>query len=132
MQLVTLEDLKKLAQADSISESEASDNLGFGVSFKDICKKYAAEKSSLEAHTGDYYFKHNWPNMLSKWLNEKVLPPLCPPIKLVGVGSSRTAYACLGGKCLKVAHNESGIAQNKQEEKSTKKHWWSRGYSCFA
>lgn len=110
MQLVTLEDLKKLAQADNISESEASDNLGFGVSFKAICKKYATKKSSLEAHTGDYYFKHNWPSMLSKWLNEKVLPPLCPQIKLVGVGSSRTAYACLGGKCLKVAYNESGIA----------------------
>ena len=132
MQLVTLEDLKKLAQIDSISESEASDNLGFGVSFKDICKKYDAHKIELEKRFRSQQSMHSWPNAMSSWMKSTLLPPLCPPIMLVGVGSSRTAYACLGGKCLKVAYNESGIAQNKQEEKSTKKHWWSRGYSCFA
>ena len=47
---------------------------------------------------------------MSTWLKSEYLVGKCPPIKLVGDGSSRTAYACLGGKCLKVAKSFAGIA----------------------
>lgn len=76
--------------------------------------------------------EHSWPTAMNAWMENRYLKRLCPPIKLVGVGSSRTAYACLGGKCLKVARSERGVAQNAHEEKLTKRRWWSRGWDCFA
>lgn len=39
-------------------------------------------------------------------------------MRYIDEGSSRAAYACSGGKCLKVAVNKAGIAQNKQEIKN--------------
>lgn len=65
------------------------------------------------------------------YMNSQVLNKHCPPIVLVGKGSSRAAYACIGGKCIKIAINAAGVAQNKQEQKYTKKHWLKRQYDCF-
>ena len=39
-----------------------------------------------------------------------ILKKLCPPIQFCGEGSSRAAYALAGGKCLKVAMEEKGVA----------------------
>ncbi len=64
-------------------------------------------------------------------MNTHVLSKHCPPIMLVGKGSSRVAYACIGGKCIKIAVNEAGVAQNKQEYKHTKKHLLKKQYDCF-
>lgn len=131
MQLVSLSDLKKLA-SQSISESTSTDVIGYGLSFKDVSRVYAQQKSTVEDKLGKEYFQKNWPLAMSSWMKLTYLVDKCPPITLVGDGSSRTAYACLGGKCLKVAKNLAGVAQNKQEEKHTKKRWWSNGYRCFA
>ena len=132
MQLISLDDLKKL-QDSTLSESIVNDQIGPGFSFNDTCKAYANQKPKIEAKLGHEYFKNNWPLPMSTWLKSSYLSGKCPPIKLVGTGSSRTAYACLGGKCLKVAYSLAGVAQNIQEQKySQKKHWWSTAYSCFA
>ena len=43
-------------------------------------------------------------------LREDWLKKHCPPIKYIGKGSSRAAFAMGGGLCLKVACNEAGKA----------------------
>lgn len=130
MQLISLDDLKQL-QTTQLSESVIDDIIGPGFSFKDVCKEYDGQKSKLkEELRSDFVYAYR--SRLHEWLKREYLKDKCPPIKLVGAGSSRTAYACLGGKCLKVAMNDAGAAQNKQEQKNTqKKHWWSTHYSCF-
>lgn len=67
-----------------------------------------------------------------EYMNNDVLSKHCPPIELVGKGSSRTAYACIGGKCLKVAYSDAGVAQNKHEYKTTAKGMFKKSYECFA
>ena len=88
--------------------------------FKALCKKYSDTLKQYKdvKWTYDIFVR----DVLSKY----------DQIKLVGDGSSRTAFACIGGKCIKVAKFKSGIAQNAQEEKHTARHWWKRTYDCFA
>lgn len=130
MQLVLLDDLKKL-QTTQLSESGAKDLIGPGFSFKDVCKEYSRQKSKFQSQFGSQS-NQMCCHQLHDWLKKDYLKGKCPPIVLVGQGSSRTAYACLGGKCLKVAKNEAGAAQNKHEQKYTqRKHWWSTAYKCF-
>lgn len=129
MQFVTLEDLKKLIKlSQSIkNESKQTEILGLGLTFKDVCDAYENCQKQID------FLNTSKVQQLYIWLKESYLKDKCPPIVLVGVGSSRTAYACLGGKCLKVAMNNAGIAQNKQEwENTAKKHWWTTTYDCFA
>lgn len=122
MQLVTLEDLEKLAAP----LQESDDALAPGMSFKDVCKEYERCKKSIPSSS-----KANWRRYVYDKLNTSYLRSKCPPIELIGAGSSRVAYACIGGKCLKLAVNDAGAAQSQHEWKYTKKHWWSRGWSCF-
>lgn len=129
MQLVLLDDLKKL-QTTQLSESGAKDLIGPGFSFKDVCKEYGRQKSKFQNQFGSQS-NQMYCHQLHDWLKKDYLKGKCPPIVLVGQGSSRTAYACLGGKCLKVAKNEAGAAQNKHEQKHTQRHWWTSNYSCF-
>lgn len=132
MQLVSLDDLKQL-QTQQLAENAIEDSIGQNLSFKDVCRAYAKQKQATEAKLGNTYFQRNWPLPMSVWLKSEYLSTKCPPIKLVGDGSSRTAYACLGGRCLKVAKSLAGVAQNKQELKHTKKkYWWSTAFKCFA
>ena len=130
MQLVTLDDLKKLQTAD-LSERAEDSQIGPEFSFDDICYVYKTKKNDFRKSLA-VNFDSQWRRAVCNWLKTNYLEKRCPPIKLVGVGSSRIAYACLGGKCLKVAQNEAGAAQNKQEQKHTqRKHWWSTAYKCF-
>ena len=122
MQLVTLEDLEKLAAP----LQESDDVLAPSMSFRDVCKEYEKCRKSAVASG-----KADWRNDAYEDINSSYLCKKCPPIELVGSGSSRVAYACIGGKCLKVAKSDAGAAQSKQEWKYTKRHWWSRGWSCF-
>lgn len=62
----------------------------------------------------------------------EVLHKLCPPIEMVGVGSSREAYACFGGRCLKLAINDAGVDQNRQEMENTGPGIFSGDWDCFA
>ena len=129
MQLVTLDELKQLEIDSAVQEADQA--LGYDFSFKDVCNEYSQKKTQLKSSLKDNFDKF-WRRKAYDQLKHDYLRYKCPPIKLVGVGSSRTAYACLGGKCLKVAMNEAGAAQNKQEQKHTyKKHWWSTTYACF-
>ena len=139
MQIVTLEDLKQLLpDGQQMSESFFFFNnienvqLGQDFSFKDICKTYIGMKqhaTELLQATGTT--KKAWRGMVHDQLRDHYLKKKCPPIKLVGSGSSRTAYACLGGMCLKVAKSEAGAAQSQQELKHTKKRWWKPNVECF-
>lgn len=131
MQLVSLDDLKKLQTAD-LSERAEDSQIGPEFSFSDICYIYKTKKNDFKKSLA-HNFDNRWRRMACEWLKTNYLESRCPPIKLVGVGSSRIVYACLGGKCLKVAVNDAGAAQNKQEQKHTqRKHWWSTSYACFA
>ena len=51
---------------------------------------------------------------------------------MVGVGSSREAYACFGGRCLKLAINDAGVDQNRQEMENTGPGIFSGDWDCFA
>lgn len=125
MQLVTFDELKQLETDSSVQEADYA--LDMGLSFKDVCSTYSTKKKEFIKDNSQLWRKKTYDWMKSNYLKYK-----CPPIKLVGVGSSRTAYACIGGKCLKVAMNDAGAAQNKQEQKYTcKKHWWTTTYACF-
>lgn len=110
MQVVTLEQLKQL-ETNQVNEvfglgTWASKLLGGDdttlaprVKFADLDKKWRKIKHRYPVHTAAYL----------RFI-EDVLKPLCPPIKLIGEGSSRTSFACLGGRCLKVAKTLAGIA----------------------
>lgn len=117
MQEISLEQLKQLLPGRlRESDGEVAD----GTRFKDLCEEYRKiqllSASINRAYTTFVY------KILSRY----------EPIKFVGDGSSRAAFACVGGKCIKVAKNSAGVAQNKQENRNTANHWWRRGYSCFA
>lgn len=128
MQLVTLDDLKKL----TYSNLQENQNEDFNLSFKDISKAYSHKRSELEKAARKQHISRDLIAAMSNWMKNDYLRDKCPPIALVGEGSSRIAYACFGGKCLKVAKDQAGVAQNKQEEKHThKKHWWTTVYGCF-
>lgn len=91
---VSLEDLEKLLPG-SVGEGVESSDLG-GLSFKDACTIWREGlKSNVVAQTYSHFVRA----MASK----------CPPIKLVGEGSSRTAFACVGGFCMKAAKKEAGV-----------------------
>ena len=43
-------------------------------------------------------------------VEKTLIKPSCPPIVLCGKGSSRAAFCISGGKCLKMAMTDAGIA----------------------
>ena len=87
-------------KAASLKEDDGND-IADGLSFKKICSEYAqVSKISL--------FKRDPSSTYKKF--KSILEKYAPPIKLAGEGSSRAVFACIGGRCLKVAMNEAGIA----------------------
>ena len=114
-QLVSRKQLLELVKADGrVEESENS------FSYSDFCK-YHAEciedgkrldfRGQLDDGEDKYLFAYD--KVKDTYLESK-----CPPIKFAGQGSSRAAFALAGGKCLKIAINAKGVAQNKQELKN--------------
>lgn len=134
MQEISLENLKKLLPNNQVDESlfnsVQQEDLGNGLKFKDVCNAYDKQLDQLEYKSGEYGTARLRPQVYN-YMNTQVLNKYCPPIVLVGKGSSRAAYACIGGKCIKIAMNAAGVAQNKQEQKHTKKHWIKKQYDCF-
>ncbi len=91
---VKLDDLKKLLPG-SVSEGVENNDLG-GLSFKDACTVWREGlKNNVVAQTYSHFVK--------------AMADKCPPIMLVGEGSSRTAFACIGGLCMKAAKKEAGV-----------------------
>lgn len=119
MQLISIDQLKQLLPGgQGLDESE---DVAPGLSFKALCGKYQ-EALGLGHGTAETY----------RIFKDDTLSKYCPPIKFVGDGSSRAAFACIGGKCIKVAKNDAGVAQNRQEDRHTARRWWRPGYKCFA
>ena len=123
-QLVSRQQLLQLLKADGkVEESENS------FSYSDFCK-YHAEciedgkrldfRGELDDGEDKYSFAYDK-------VKETYLESKCPPIKFAGRGSSRAAFALAGGKCLKIATNFRGIAQNKQELVNSA----NQQFSCF-
>ena len=95
MQEISLEQLKKLLPG-KIQENDHE--VAEGLSFKYLCKKYAEVlKWSSSIRQAYSIFADE---VLSK----------CKSIKFVGDGSSRATFACIGGKCVKIAKYQSGVA----------------------
>lgn len=95
MQEISLEQLKKLLPGKlQESDNEVVD----GVSFKNLCDEYR------KIQVWSVSIKHAYDAFVSKILSKY------EPIKFVGDGSSRSAFACIGGKCIKVAKSQAGVA----------------------
>ena len=95
MQEISLEQLKKLLPGKL---QESGNTVVDGVSFKALCKEYKnIREQSLD-------IKHVYDVFVHKVLSRY------EPIKFVGDGSSRSAFACIGGKCIKVAKSQAGVA----------------------
>lgn len=135
MQLMPLDMLKDLVEGE-VDESFFFGNnvkdqdLGAGLTFSAVEKAYDSKKKQLESTSGDLT-ENQLRTQIYEWMKSPYLKSKCPPIKFIGQGSSRTAYACIGGKCLKVAKSEAGVAQNEHELKHTKKRWWKPNVECF-
>lgn len=95
MQEISLEQLKKLLPGKlQESDNEVVD----GVSFKNLCDEYR------KIQVWSVSIKHAYDAFVNKILSKY------EPIKFVGDGSSRSAFACIGGKCIKVAKSQAGVA----------------------
>ena len=123
-QLVSRQHLLQLLKADGkVEESENS------FSYSDFCKWHAeciedGKKLDFRGELDDGEDKYSFAYDKVK---ETYLESKCPPIKFAGRGSSRAAFALAGGKCLKIATNSRGIAQNKQELVNSA----NQQFSCF-
>lgn len=123
-QLVSREHLLQLLKADGkVEESENS------FSYSDFCKWHAeciedGKRLDFRGELDDGEDKYSFAYDKVK---ETYLESKCPPIKFAGRGSSRAAFALAGGKCLKIATNSRGIAQNKQELVNSA----NQQFSCF-
>jgi hypothetical protein len=95
MQEISLEQLKKLLPGKL---QESDNKVVDDVSFKDLCDEYR------KIQVWSVSIKHAYDTFVSKILSKY------EPIKFVGDGSSRSAFACIGGKCIKVAKSQAGVA----------------------
>lgn len=115
MQLIDREKLIALAKADDssfVDENDANSRFSYEKFLEEYCNALKAFKPSRKYNSSARYSLAF--EKMDKWLKK-----FCPPIRFVGQGSSRIAYAMNGGKCLKLAMNDKGIAQNSQEIKNT-------------
>lgn len=123
MQLVSREQLFALAKGRDVVEAEGT--FSFDEFVAEWSKTYAAAKK--DAKRDDDAVEWTYKDLKKGWLREhKDL------FKLVGEGSSRAAFAFPGGKCLKIATNKAGLAQNAQEAKNVGYSEETAKYSCFA
>jgi len=95
MQEISLEQLRKLLPGKL---QESDNKVVDGVSFKNLCDEYR------KIQVWSVSIKHAYDMFVSKILSKY------EPIKFVGDGSSRSAFACIGGKCIKVAKSQAGVA----------------------
>ena len=119
MQLVDKKVLEELAKRQAIVEAEEFSYENFTALWR---KTYDTVAEDFK--TEDRRIKRTY-HLMKRYLKKN-----SPPIRFVGEGSSRSAFACDGGKCLKVAINKKGILQNNTEVKNCIK--GSDEYSCFA
>ena len=98
MQLISRNKLLNLLKKpDAIKEAEGS------FSYKDFVKM---THKMLAKSRKDWPEEDVWMQLEDGWVKDH-----CPPIRYLGMGSSRVALAIDGGKCLKVAMNDDGVEQ---------------------
>ena len=102
---------KKVNEADS---SEAEVKKLFSEAVKSIIKTIDDIEKNEDTRRMKSVIGTAYTRTKSTFLKEN-----CPPIKFIGEGSSRAAYAMEGGLCMKLAMNEAGTAQNKAEVENT-------------
>ena len=95
MQPVKLDILRQLIQSNGLHETDEDTDLGNSLTFSRLCKIYDDTKTGR--------MKSSSPEQRYDIVTKYFLDKYCPPIKFVGQGSSRTAFACIGGKCIKLA-----------------------------
>lgn len=118
MQLVDKKVLEELAKRQAVVEAE------------EFSYEYFAELWRKTYDTVAEDFKTEDKRLTRTYrLMKRYLKKSSPPIRFVGEGSSRSAFACDGGKCLKVAMNKKGVLQNSAEVKNCIQ---DTRYSCFA
>lgn len=98
MQLISRNKLLNLLKKpDAIKEAEGS------FSYKDFV---SMTHKMLAKSKKDWPEEDVWMQLEDGWVKDH-----CPPIRYLGMGSSRVALAIDGGKCLKVAMNDDGVEQ---------------------
>ena len=123
MQAISFSDLKKLKDNSIVVEDESTGIFSYDEFIK-------IHHNLLKLSNNDIYIAYEKLKNKDKSVeNSGWLAAKCPPIKLVGTGSSRTAFCLLGSKCLKVAINKRGSAQNKQEISNINRQ--TDAYDCF-
>lgn len=93
--------LNLLKKPDAITEAEGS------FSYKDFV---SMTHKMLAKSRDDCPEEDVWMQLENGWIKDH-----CPPIRYLGMGSTRTALAVDGGKCLKVAMNDEGVEQMQNE-----------------
>ena len=106
MQMISRDKLLNLLKKpDAIREAEGSFSGSF--SYKDFVKM---THKMLAKSREDWPEEDVWMQLENGWVKDH-----CPPIRYLGMGSSRVALAIDGGKCLKVAMNDEGVEQMQNE-----------------
>lgn len=111
MQIISLEQLQELALHSTLHEDE---NDSIARLYDEFKKEYANIYKQIDAMGSLMPEEASYKIILEGWIKDH-----CPPIKLIGEGSSRAAFAFIGGRCLKIATNEIGYKQNNSEAKNT-------------
>ena len=107
MQIVTVDMLKQLAgkKVNEADSSEAEVKKLFSEAVKSIIKTIDDIEKNEDTRRMKSVIGTAYTRTKSTFLKEN-----CPPIKFIGEGSSRAAYAMEGGLCMKLAMNEAGTA----------------------
>lgn len=107
MQTVDRKTLEQLAKKQAIVEAEK-------FSYEDFVRQW--RKTFIE--TSELLKSEDRSLVRTCHLMRRVLKKSSPPIRFAGEGSSRAAYVCDGGRCLKVAKSRKGVMQNRVEAKN--------------
>lgn len=121
MQFIPLEQLKQLASDSILHESDAK-----SFSYDEFKQEYEKTLDFMKNAGSEEPIEATYKILLYGWLKDH-----CPPIKLIGQGSSRAAFGCSDGICLKIAINHFGTVQNLNEAINTMDSK-TKGYLCFA
>lgn len=115
-------DRAKLEQLAKMPDVVVEDDGVF--SFSEFVAEWKAVMNEMKRHSKDRdeILEWTYKELKNGWLKQHKAA-----FAYIGEGSSRAAFAFPGGKCLKIAMNRAGIAQNKQEFKNIGK----SKYSCF-
>ena len=109
MQMIPLDQLKSLSSKKTLLEADSGK-----FSYDEFKKEYASILHDMQLAGAKFPKEAAFQTIVNGWIKDH-----CPPIRLIGKGSSRSAFACDDGICLKIAMNDQGVQQNKTEYENT-------------